>query len=317
MQNKRKFGTTNLEVSPVMLGGNVFGWTLNETDSHAVLDSFSGAGFNFIDTADMYSTWVPGNKGGESETIIGDWLKKRGNREQIVLATKVGAPLSDTKKGLSARYIKQAAEDSLRRLQTDYIDLYQSHYDDPETPVEETIAAYNELIKEGKVRYIGASNLSAERIAASNKFATENNLQGYISLQPLYNVYDRESFENEYLPLAQEQNLAVIPYYALASGFLTGKYRSEADLGKSPRGGGVKKYLDDRGYRILKALDEVAAAHNAPVAQIAIAWLLHKSFITAPIASATSEKQLQDLIAATKIKLTAEHTEELDKASSW
>lgn len=227
MTNKRKLGESDLLISPLTFGGNVFGWTLDERKSFEVLDAFSGAGFNFIDTADSYSRWVPGNHGGESETIIGNWLKKSGNRKEMIIATKLGSDMGDGKKGLSAKYIKQAVEASLKRLQTDYIDLYQSHYDDPETPVSETMTAFNELIKEGKVRYIGASNLSATRIKESNDFARENNLQPYISLQPLYNLYSRKEFEDEYLKLATDEPLGVIPYYSLASGFLTGKYRSE------------------------------------------------------------------------------------------
>ncbi|RYE17662.1 MAG: aldo/keto reductase [Sphingobacteriales bacterium] len=314
MAARRKLANTGIEISPIMFGGNVFGWTLNEQESFSILDAFADSGFNFIDTADVYSKWATGNQGGESETIIGNWLKKRGDRSKFVIATKVGAELNEQKKGLSARYIKQAVEDSLTRLQTDYIDLYQSHYDDPNTPVAETMSAYNDLIKEGKVRHIGTSNMSAARIMESNKFAKDNSLSAYISLQPLYNLYDREKFETEYLALITEQKMAVIPYYSLASGFLTGKYRSESDLGKSPRGGGAKKYLNEKGFRILQALDSVAQQHNVPAAQIAIAWLLHKPFITAPIASATSEKQLQDLLAATQINLTKEQIETLDNS---
>ena len=304
-------------VSPITFGGNVFGWTLNEQESFRILDAFVDAGFNFIDTADTYSTWVPGNTGGESETIIGNWLKKRGNREKVVIATKLGGALSEQKKGLSGQYIKEAVEASLTRLETDYIDLYQSHYDDKDTPVSETITGFNELIKEGKVRYIGASNLRVERISQSSQFARENNLASYISLQPLYNLYDREGFEKEYLKLVKDEALAVISYYSLASGFLTGKYRSEADLTISQRGQGVKQYLNDRGFRILQALDTVAAEQNVPVSQVAMAWLLHKPFITSPIASATNEKQLKDLIAAASLKLNAEQIEKLDRASAY
>lgn len=314
---KRQLAGSELWVSPIAFGGNVFGWTLDEKQSFEILDGFAGAGFNFIDTADTYSTWVPGNKGGESETIIGKWVKSRGNRDKLVLATKLGGDMGDGKKGLKAAYVKKAVEDSLTRLQTDYIDLYQSHYDDPETPVEETIGAFNDLIKEGKVRVIGASNFEASRIRASNEFARENHLPGYIALQPLYNLHEREKFETEYLALVQEENLAVLSYFALASGFLTGKYRSEADFGKSVRGGGMKRYLDERGHRILNALDEVAGETGASLAQIALAWQLHKPFITAPIASATSKAQLDDLVAAASLKLTDGQLESLDKASSY
>lgn len=314
---KRKLGESDLFISAITLGGNVFGWTLDEKKSFEVLDAFTEASFNFIDTADSYSTWVPGNHGGESETIIGNWLKKRSNRKDIIIATKLGSDMGDGKKGLSAKYIKQEVEASLKRLQTDYIDLYQSHYDDPETPVSETMAAFNELIKEGKVRYIGASNVSAARIKESNDFARQNNLQPYVSLQPLYNLYSRKEFEDEYLRLATGEPLGVIPYYSLASGFLTGKYRSEADLNKSPRGQGIKKYLDERGLRILTAMDKVAAEQNVPLSQIAIAWLLHKPYISSAISSATSGKQLTELINATTLQLSLEQMQQLDQASAY
>jgi|SRR6185437_13459720 len=314
---KRQFGKSDLMISPITFGGNVFGWTIDEEKSFRLLDVFSTAGFNFIDTADGYSRWVAGNHGGESETIIGNWMKKRGNRKDIIIATKVGADMGNGKKGLKANYIKSAVGDSLKRLQTDYIDLYQSHHDDLDTPVSETMTAFNELINEGKVRYIGASNLSAERIKASNDFARKNNLQPYISLQPLYNLYSREKFENEYLKLVTAEELAVLPYYSLASGFLTGKYRSEKDLDKSQRGHGIKKYLDERGMSILAAMDKVAAEQNVEVSQIAIAWLLHKPFITSAIASATKEKQLDELIHATNLNLSAEQVKVLDEASAY
>ena len=317
MENKRKLGTSDLVVSPLTLGGNVFGWTVGEPSSFKILDAFLEAGFNFIDTADVYSMWAPGNNGGESETIIGNWLKKNGKRKDVIIATKLGNDMGDGKKGLSAKYMKQAVEDSLKRLGTDYIDLYQSHIDDPGTPVEETMSAYNELIKEGKVRYIGASNLSAERIKASNDFAHANDLEAYISLQPLYNLYDRQKFENEYSKLVQDESLGVIPYYALASGFLTGKYRSDADLDKSKRGQGAKKYMDERGMKILAAMDEVALEHKVPLSQIAIAWLLHKPLITSPIASATSELQLAELLQATTLTLTQEQIARLEQAGAF
>ncbi|MFB2119681.1 aldo/keto reductase [Parapedobacter sp. 2B3] len=317
MATQRTLGTSDLRVSPIAFGGNVFGWTLDQQQSFRMLDAFVAAGFNFIDTADTYSTWVPGNQGGESETIIGRWLKLRGRRDDVVIATKLGGDMGDGKKGLGARYIPQAVDASLKRLGTDYIDLYQSHYDDPETPVEETMEAFNALIESGKVRHIGASNLPAGRIVQSNRYAAENGLQGYISLQPLYNLYDRQKFETEYLPTVEAEGLAVITYYALASGFLSGKYRGEADFGKSPRGGGMKKYLDERGFRILKALDRVSAETGAPAAQLALAWQLHKPAVTAPIASATTDKQLQDLAAAASLPLTREQLALLDKASAY
>jgi len=314
---KRQLGKSDLVISPLTFGGNVFGWTLDEEKSFRLLDAFFAAKFNFVDTADGYSRWVAGNHGGESETIIGNWMKKRGNRKDIIIATKVGADMGNGKKGLKSNYIKTAVEDSLKRLQTDYIDLYQSHHDNLDTPVSETMTAFNELIKEGKVRYIGASNLSTERIKESNDFARKNNLQPYISLQPLYNLYSREKFENEYLKLVTDEELAVLPYYSLASGFLTGKYRSEKDLDKSQRGHGIKKYLDERGMNILAAMDKVAAEQKVELSQIAIAWLLHKPLITSAIASATKEKQLDELIHATTLKLSTEQVNALDKASAY
>lgn len=315
---KRKLGKSDLLISPLTFGGNVFGWTIDEEKSFKLLDAFFAADFNFIDTADGYSRWVAGNHGGESETIIGNWMKKRGNRKDIIIATKVGADMGNGKKGLKASYIKEAAEDSLKRLQTDYIDLYQSHHDDLDTPVSETMTAFNELIKEGKVRYIGASNLSAERIKESNDFARKNNLQPYVSLQPLYNLYSREKFEKEYLKLVTDESLAVLPYYSLASGFLTGKYRSEEDLNISKRGHGIKKkYFNERGFKILEAMDKVAAEQKIELSQIAIAWLLNKPYVTSPIASATSEKQLNELIHATTINLSKDQMNVLDEASAY
>ena len=318
MQNKRKLGVSDLLVSPIAFGGNVFGWTLDESKSFKILDSFVDAGFNFIDTADSYSRFAPGNQGGESETIIGKWLKKNGKRKDVIIATKLGSDMGDGKKGLSAKYMKAAVEASLKRLQIDYIDLYQSHYDDPETSPEETMSAFNDLIKEGKVRHIGASNFTADRIRQSNDFARKNNLAEYICLQPLYNLYDRQKFETEYAQLVEDEKLAVIPYYALASGFLTGKYRNDDDLDKSPRGQSVKKkYFNERGYSILSAMDEVANALEVPLAQVAIAWLLHHPLITAPIASATSEKQLSELLNSTTVRISADHVKMLTEASAY
>lgn len=306
-----------MQVSPLAFGGNVFGWTLNESESFRILDAFLDAGFNFIDTADTYSKWAEGNQGGESETILGNWFRQRGRRDDVILATKLGGDMGAGRKGLKAGYVKEAVEASLKRLKTDYIDLYQTHYDDPETPVEETMEALNRLIDEGKVRYIGASNYTAERIAQSNEFARQHGMQGYISLQPLYNLHDRQQFEESYLPLVEQEKLAVISYYALASGFLSGKYRSKEDLGKSVRGQKAIQYLDDRGHRILAALDEVAAAHQVAPAQVAIAWQLHKPFITAPIVSATTEKQLAELAGAASLELSPEQVALLDQASAY
>ena len=317
MENKKNLSVTDLKVSPIMFGGNVFGWTLDEPASFKILDGFYHSGFNFIDTADSYSRFVPGNSGGESETIIGNWMKKNGNRKDLVIATKLGSDMGDGKKGLSAKYIKEEVDASLKRLQTDYIDLYQSHYDDAETPVEETMSAFNDLIKAGKVRYIGASNLSADRIKQSNDFARAHNLSPYISLQPLYNIYDRQKFETEYAGLVEEEKMAVLPYYSLGSGFFTGKYRSESDLHKSPRGQGVKRFLNEKGLRILSNMDEIAKERNIPLSQIAIAWLLHKPLVTAPIASATTEAQLKDLLSAATIQLNEKEMEHLDEAGRY
>jgi len=313
---RRRLGNSDLEVAPLAFGGNVFGWTVSEETSFDLLDAFVIAGFNLVDTADVYSAWVPGNTGGESETTIGKWLKRTGRRNDVVIATKVGMQMRG-KKGLSKSYILQSAEDSLRRLQTDYIDLYQSHQDDPETSIEETLEAYSELIRQGKVRVIGASNYSAERLSQALLASEQNGLPRYESLQPLYNLYDRAAFEAELEPLCLEKNLGVISYFSLASGFLSGKYRSEADLTKSPRGGRVKKYLDERGLRILDALDEVAARHQAAPAQVALAWLMSRPSVTAPIASATSLEQLSELIDGTKLKLDETSLRLLDEASEW
>ena len=311
-----ELGKSGIKVAPLMFGGNVFDWTIDQKTSFALLDGFVGAGFNAIDTADVYSVWAPGHKGGESETVLGAWLKARGNRAKVVVATKCGAPLADDKKGLSAKWIKQACDDSLKRLQTDYIDLYQAHRDDAETPMEETLGAFADLIKAGKVRAIGCSNFTADRIKQALATSKKLGLPRYETLQPLYNLTDRKVFEAELGPLCRAENIGVIPYYALAAGFLTGKYRSEADAGKSARGGGMKKYLTPRGLLILDALDAVAKRLNATPAQVAVAWLMQRPGVTAPIASATSQKQLDDLVAATKLKLDAAALAELEKASA-
>ncbi|MFD1141061.1 aldo/keto reductase [Larkinella insperata] len=313
--NKRQIGNSGLQVAPLAFGGNVFGWTTDEPTSFRLLDAFVDAGFNLIDTADSYSRWVPGNEGGESETIIGNWLKQRGNRDQLVIATKVGSDMGSGKKDLSSAHIRKSVEDSLRRLQTDYIDLYQSHYDDLDTPIEETLATYAELVREGKVRAIGASNLAGGRIVQSLEISQQNGFPRYESLQPEYNLYDRAGYEQEYEAIARENGLGVLPYFSLASGFLSGKYRSEADFAKSQRGQGMKKYLNDRGFAILDALDEVAKRHNANPTQIAIAWLMAQPTITAPIASATRPEQLQDLINATELTLDDSDLNTLNSAS--
>jgi aryl-alcohol dehydrogenase-like predicted oxidoreductase len=314
--DKRRLGRSDLMVSPLCLGTNVFGWTVDEASSFTLLDAYVEAGLNFIDTADVYSTWVSGNTGGESETIIGKWLQSRGHRDRIVLATKVGSDMGGGKKGLSKAYIRSAVEDSLRRLQTDYIDLYQSHRDDPNTPQQETLEAYAELIQAGKVRAIGASNFSAARLKGALDLSASLGLPRYESLQPKYNLYDRAEYERDLEPLCREQGVGVIPYYGLASGFLTGKYRSEEDFGKSVRGGNMASYLNERGKRILAALDEAAARKDATQAQIALAWLMARPGLTAPIASATSLEQMQDLRTATQLRLDRGDIEQLDQASA-
>jgi aryl-alcohol dehydrogenase-like predicted oxidoreductase len=315
--DKRKLGSTDLLVSPVTFGGNVFGWTLDEVQSFEILDGFLEADFNFIDTADTYSRWAEGNQGGESETIIGKWLKARNNRNKVILATKVGGDMGSGKKSLSKKHIMESIDGSLKRLQTDYVDLYQSHYDDPETPVEETLEAYDQLIRAGKVRWVGASNFSAERLKESLETSKRLSLPKYQSFQPEYNLYKRESFEKEFEQICADNHLGVIGYYSLASGFLTGKYRSEADLGKSARGGGVKKYMDERGFKILKALDEVSEQYNSSPASVALAWLIARPSVTAPIASVTSLSQLEELSRAATLKLDVEDISILDEASAW
>jgi aryl-alcohol dehydrogenase-like predicted oxidoreductase len=312
---KRELGNSGLEVSPLAFGGNVFGWTVDEAASFRLLDAFVDSRFNLIDTADVYSKWAPGNKGGESETIIGKWLKRSGKRDKVILATKAGSEMSPDKKGLSRRYIFRAVEDSLARLQTDHIDLYQAHTDDLQTPLEETLHALTELISQGKVRAIGASNYSAERLSDAIRVSEERGLARYESLQPLYNLYDRAEYEAKLEPLCQEKGLGVIPYFSLASGFLTGKYRSEADVSKSARAQMVKKYLNERGFRILAALDQVAEQYNSTPGQVSLAWLIARPSITAPIASATTLEQLNDLINTTELKLDDSSIELLNRAS--
>src|SRR5215510_11917757 len=270
---KRQLGRSGLDVSPLCFGGNVFGWTADEPTSFKLLDAFTDAGLNFIDTADVYSRWVPSHTGGESETIIGNWLKSSGKRDKVIIATKLGMEMAADKKGLSKAYMMGAVEDSLRRLQTDYIDLYQSHTDDASTPLEETMQAFAELIEQGKVRAIGASNYKADRLAESLEVSRRLGIPRYESLQPFYNLYDRAGYEAELEPLCLKEEIGVISYFSLAKGFLSGKYRSEADLSKSPRGQGVKTYLNERGFRILAVLDEVAEQYNATPAQVALAWL--------------------------------------------
>jgi aryl-alcohol dehydrogenase-like predicted oxidoreductase len=298
-------------VSPLCFGGNVFGWTIDEATSFRILDAFVDGGFNFIDSADVYSRWVPGNQGGESETILGKWFARGGKRDRVVLATKVGYEMGPGKKGLSKAYILEAVEASLKRLQTDRIDLYQSHVDDASTPFEETSEAFRQLVQQGKVRAIGASNYTAERLEQALAAKVP-----YQCLQPLYNLYDRSDYEAALEAACVNHNLGVIPYFSLASGFLTGKYRSEADLAKYPRGGRVKKYLNERGLRILAALDSVAKHHSAQPGQVAIAWMMARPSVTAPIASATSIDQLNELLAATRLNLEESEIKSLNEASS-
>lgn len=315
--DKRRLGNSSLAIAPIMFGGNVFGWTADEATSFALLDAFVAAGFNAIDTADVYSVWVPGHAGGESEATIGRWLKARGCRDKVVIATKVGMEMAPDRHGLKPDYIRASVEASLQRLQTDYIDLYQSHKDDETVPLEETLGAYARLIEEGKVRAIGASNYSAPRLRAALDVAKAHGLPRYETLQPLYNLYDRHEFEGPLAELCLAENVGVINFFSLASGFLTGKYRSEADLSKSVRGPRrVKAYLDDKGYRILAALDQVAARTGATPTQIAIAWLIGKPAVTAPIASATSVAQLEELLKAASLTLDAEAMATLDAAGA-
>src|SRR5579862_238026 len=314
---KRKLGNSGLDIAPLIFGGNVFGWTAGEKTSFQLLDAFVGAGFNCVDTADVYSRWAKGNKGGESEKIIGKWIKKTNKRDQVIIATKDGKEMAPDKKGLSRKYILSAAEDSLKRLQTDYIDLYQSHDDDSNTPFEETLEAYQQLIRQGKIRAIGASNYSATRLLASIAASKKNDLPRYESLQPLYNLFDRNDFERELQQTCLQNGIGVITFYSLARGFLTGKYRSENDLYKSARGEGIRKFLNHRGMRILAALDNLSQTLRTTPAALALAWLIAQPGVTGAIASATSVEQLDELKSATAIKLDGTAMDTLMKASSY
>jgi aryl-alcohol dehydrogenase-like predicted oxidoreductase len=321
---KRQLGRSGIEVDPIAFGGNVFGWTVDEKRAFELLDAWVDAGMNFIDTADVYSAWVPGHIGGESETLIGKWLAKTGKRDKVVIATKVGKQMgprdgpdaTPQKQGLKASYIRAAVEDSLRRLQTDHIDLYQSHDDDQNTPLEETLHAYADLIKAGKVRAIGASNFTAARLVQALEVSRTEGLPRYETLQPLYNLMERPAFETDLEPVCVSNGIGVINFYGLASGFLTGKYRSQADLDKSPRGQAVAKYLNDKGFRVLAALDAVAKRYDAKVASVALAWQIARPSITAPIASATSIEQLKDLVAAATLKLDDDAIKQITEASN-
>jgi len=313
---KRKLGFAGPEVPAICIGGNVYGWTLPEAEAFRQLDAALDAGLNFVDTADVYSRWVPGNKGGESETILGKWFAKTGKRKDVILATKVGNEMGADKKGLSAAYIRQAVEDSLQRLQTDYIDIYQAHKDDSETPLEETLCAFNGLVKEGKVRYIGASNYSGARLTEALETSHKNGIASYISLQPHYNLVERHDYESDLLPVVKKYQVGVIPYFSLAAGFLTGKYSSQQDTEKAARGAMVQKYLNDWGFAVVAALDEVAHDHGSTPGRVALAWLLAQPGITSPIASATNEKQLIDLVEAARLKLDAGSVQKLDEVSA-
>lgn len=312
---KVKIKHTDLEIAPINFGGNVFGWTLDEQQSFQILDKFTEGGCNFIDTADTYAWWVNGT-GGQSETIIGNWMKERGNRQEIVLATKVGSETKEHGYDISRKHILKSVDASLQRLKTDYIDLYYTHFDDSITPVEETLSTYDELIKAGKIRYIAASNLSLERLVESFEAAEKHGFAKYVALQPHYNLVEREGFESMYAALAQKYELSVFPYWSLAAGFLTGKYRTASDFSKSPRGGGAAKYLNEKGMNVLNALDKVAEKYDSQQATIALAWLLANPLITAPIVSATSESQLKALFDAPQLKLDQEDIDLLNTAGN-
>ena len=313
---KRQLGKTGLEIAPLVFGGNIFGWTVDQATSFKLLDAFVAAGFNSVDTADMYSKWVPGHTGGESEIIIGEWMKRSGNRNKVIVATKVGMDMGDGKKGLSKSHILRSAEDSLRRLQTDYIDLFQSHIDDLDTPLEETLGAYAELIQQGKVRAIGASNHKAERLTAALETSRKSGLPAYQTLQPNYSLIERAEYESNLEPVCKKEGLGVINYFPLAGGFLSGKYRSEKDAAGKPRARNVTKHLNERGFRILAALDQVAKKYNATPARISLAWLLARPSITAPIVSATNLEQLKDLISSVDLALDRDSIEFLNQASA-
>ena len=314
---KRPLGRSGLDIAPLVFGGNVFGWTADRETSFRLLDAFVDAGFNAIDTAEAYSAWVPGHKGGESEALMGEWFERSGRRNDVIIATKVGWHGGDEPGLLREANIIRGAEDSLKRLKTDVIDLYQSHSDDPQTPLEETLGVYAKLIEQGKVRAIGASNYSADRLAQALAISAQHGLPRYESIQPPYNLYDRKSFEEQLQPLVENEQVGVIGYFALAAGFLTGKYRSQDDLGKSPRGGGMKQYLTARGFSILGCLDEVAGNYGVTPAQVALAWIMAKPAVTAPIASATSTEQFADLARAAELKLEPDAVAALDRISAW
>jgi aryl-alcohol dehydrogenase-like predicted oxidoreductase len=315
--NKRPLGSSGIDIAPLVFGGNVFGWTVDEATSFALLDRCAAAGLNAIDTADVYSAWAPGNEGGESETIIGKWMKREpGRRADTIVITKVGSAFGPYAKGLPPGRILAAVEDSLRRLQTDYIDVYLSHWPDPETPIDETLRAYETLLAQGKVRAIGCSNYSAVQLQEALTTARDRGLPPYTVVQPEYNLYDRDRYEGDLRNLCMQNGMGVITYFSLASGFLSGKYRSDADFGKSPRGAGMSKYLNERGLRILAALDSVAAEHSASPAEVALAWLIAREGVTAPIASATTVEQVDSLVRSTQLEMSADQLRLLDEASA-
>jgi len=313
---KRRLGRTDLDIAPLVLGGNVFGWTADEKTSFDILDRFVDAGLNAIDTADVYSRWVPGNEGGESEAIIGRWMKARGNRDKVVVITKVGSDMGQGRTDLSAGHVVKAVEESLKRLQVETIDLYLSHWPDDSVPYDDTLAAYQRLIEQGKIRWCGASNLDAGQLQASLKVASQKKLPRYEVLQPEYNLYDRSSFDGPLRDLCMREEIGVITYFSLAKGFLSGKYRSKADLGKSPRGGGIADYLNPRGMRILASLDAVSGRHGATQAEVALAWVIASPGIAAPISSATTIEQTDSLIRSVRLPLTVADINELDEASA-
>jgi len=316
----RNLGQTHIQVSALCLGGNVFGWTCDESTSFAVLDAYVDGGGNFIDTADAYSVWLPGHVGGESETILGRWMASRKNRDRIIMVTKVGNPMktAPNARGLSRRYILEEVEASLQRLQTDYIDLYLAHIDDQETPLEETLGAFNDLVRQGKVRAIGASNYSAQRLSEALQISKQHGYARYECLQPPYSLANREAYERDLEPLCIEHGLGVIVYSSLASGFLTGKYRPNTALPSSPRAQNIeKRYMNERGFKLLEQLEQIAKAQHATMAQIALAWIIARPSITAPIASATSVEQTHELLGAVELQLDAQTLAALDKASAW
>ncbi len=313
-------GRTDLQVAALCLGGNTFGWTTDEQTSFTVLDAYAEGGGNFIDTADVYSTWVPGHAGGESEAVLGRWMSERKNRDRVIIATKLGSRMNNDpqRQGLSRQYILKAVEDSLRRLQTDYIDIYKAHRDDANTPLEETMATFNELVQQGKVRYIGASNYSAERLAVALQVSDQHGYARYQTLQPPYSLVNRAEYERDLKDLCIRQGLGVITYSSLASGFLSGKYRHGQPIPSSPRAKGIQqRYMNEQGFRILEQVDEIAAAHDATPSQVSLAWILAQPGITAPIASATSVEQVRELLDAISLKLTDEELQSLDRVSAY